>query len=68
MAQANIKLSTKEIEELKKYTQEKTGQKAVEKALVYFLRDAKQRNILKVLKAIKIRRNYNPITLRDYER
>lgn len=68
MGEANIKLTTSELEELKKYTQEKTGQKAVKKAILYFLRDAKQRNILKVLKQIKIKPKYNPLKLRQYER
>lgn len=68
MGLANVKLDAAEIAELKKYTKEKTGQKAVEKALIYFLRDAKQRNILNVLKDIDIRPNYDPLKLRNYER
>lgn len=65
---ANVKLRTEEIEEIKKYTNENTGQKAVRKALLYFLREAKQRNILNVLKTIKIHPNYDPLKLRQYER
>lgn len=68
MGLANLKLTTEEIEELKKFTQEKTGQKAIKKVIIYYLRDAKQRNILKTLKNIKISPNYNPLKLRSYER
>ena len=68
MGKANIKLTSDELEELKLYTKEKTGQKAVEKALLYFLREAKQRNILKILEEIDVKPNYNPLKLRRYER
>lgn len=68
MGLANIKIPTKEIEELKKYTEESTGQKAVQKALVYFLREARQRRIVDVLKEVSFRPLFNPLKLRRNER
>ncbi|MBI5300443.1 MAG: hypothetical protein HY877_09180 [Deltaproteobacteria bacterium] len=68
MGLANIKIPTKEIEELKKYTEESTGQKAVQKALVYFLREARQRRIVDVLKEVSFQQSFNPLKLRRNER
>lgn len=68
MATANIKLSSEKIELLKKYTEENTGQKAVLKAVLYFLRDARQRNIINVLKEIKFDSDYDPVKARENER
>ena len=52
MSYANVKISSSQIDELKRLTGEKTGQKAVYLALLYFLRQAKQRQVLKVLENI----------------
>ena len=68
MGLANIKISTQELEELKKYTQEQTGQKAVEKALIYFLKEARQRQIIDVLKDVAFQKGFNPLKLRRNER
>ena len=68
MRVANIKIPTEKLEELKVYTEETTGQKAVEKALVYFLREAKQRQIIKVLRETSFRAGFNPLKLRHNER
>lgn len=68
MGLANIKIPTKELEELKEYTRENTGQKAVEKALVYFLKEAKQRRILDVLDGISFEKGFDPLKLRRHER
>ncbi len=68
MGFSNIKLKTKEIQELKKFTQEKTGQKAVRKALLFFLVLARQRQIIKLLETIKFHKKFNPIKLRQHER
>ena len=68
MAVANIKIPSKKIEELKKYTEEKTGQKAVQKAIVYFLQEAKQRQIVNVLKGVSFRKDFDPLKLRKHER
>lgn len=68
MSVANIKISTKEIEELKEYTKETTGQKAVERALIYFLREARQRRILDVLEDVSFKKGFDPLKLRRHER
>jgi len=68
MAVANIKIKTEDLEELKKYTQESTGQKAVQKALVHFLREAKQRRVLDVLKEVSFEPDFDPLRLRRHER
>lgn len=68
MSISNIKLSSDEIRDLKKYTKEKTGQKAVQKAILYFLKEARQRRISKVLESIKFDRHFDPIKLRRHER
>lgn len=68
MAEANIKLSTQEIQVLKKYTEEKTGQKAVRKALLYFLKEARQRRVTGALQSISFKPKFNPLKLRHGER
>ena len=68
MSTANIKLSSKTIESLKKITGEATGNKAVQKAIWYFIREAKQRNVLKTLESISFDKNYDPLDLRRNER
>lgn len=68
MGVANIKIPTAEIQELKKYTEEKTGQKAVQKAILYFLREVRQRRIVEVLKNISFQKGFNPLKLRRGER
>jgi len=68
MSKANIKISSSAVLELKKLTGETTGQKAVEKALIYFLSAARQRKIIDVLSKIKFSKNYNPIKLRKHDR
>lgn len=68
MSTANIKIDSRTIEALKKVTGEATGNKAVQKALKYFLREAKQRNILKVLDSVSFDKNYDLLELRRNER
>lgn len=68
MGTANIKISSSEVKLLKRATGEKTGQKAVQKALVYFLRDARQRRITRVLYSISFKKGFDPLTLRENER
>ncbi|GEM_PF-2388762 len=68
MSLANIKLSSREIDQLKKITQESTGQKAVEKALSYFLKEAKQRQLTKILQNVSFKKTFDPLKLRDHER
>ena len=68
MGLANIKIKTQDIKELKKYTEENTGQKAVESALVYFLKEARQRRIVDVLKGVSFQKGFNPLKLRRHER
>lgn len=68
MSVANIKIKTKDVEELKKLTRESTGQKAVQKAIVYFLREVRQRQIVDVLDKISFRQDFNPLKLRRNER
>lgn len=68
MSTANIKLTSDRLKELKKLTGERTGQKAVEKALLYFLREAKQRKIINVLEKVSFQNNFNPLRIRKNER
>ncbi|MBI2982369.1 MAG: hypothetical protein HYY44_08825 [Deltaproteobacteria bacterium] len=68
MGQANIKMSSEAVEELKRRTGEKTGQKAIQKAVLYYLREARQRRITKVLQQISFRRGFDPLKLRRHER
>ncbi|MBI2339861.1 MAG: hypothetical protein HYU99_05800 [Deltaproteobacteria bacterium] len=68
MPTANIKLPSTAVAEVKKFTGEKTGQKAVQKALVYFLRDARQRRITRVLDSVSFKKSFNPLRLRRHER
>lgn len=68
MGVVNIKLSTKEVEELKKCTEETTGQKAVQKAVVYFLQEARQRHIVDVLNQVSFHKGFDPLKLRKHER
>lgn len=68
MALANIKLSTQEIEALKRYTDEKTGQKAVRKALLYFLKEARQKRVTLALQSVSFKSGFNPLKLRHGER
>ena len=69
MGQANIKIPSKEVEEVKKYTQEKTGQKAVRKAIIYFLKEARQRQIVDILQdKVSFQKGFDPLKLRHNER
>jgi len=68
MGVANIKIPTKMIQVLERYTGEKTGQKAVQKALIYFLKEAKQRQITQVLQSISFKKGFDPLQLRRHER
>lgn len=68
MGVANIKIPSKTIQALERYTGEKTGQKAVQKALIYFLKEARQRQITQVLQSISFRKGFDPLKLRDHER
>lgn len=65
---ANIKISSDELKELKQATREPTGQKAVQKAIVYFLREARQRDLVEFLSGGRFKEGYNPKDLRDNER
>lgn len=66
--QANIKLPSSSIEELKRLTREATGQKAVEQAIIYFIREARQRDILEFLKERRFDDEFDPLELRGRER
>ena len=68
MGLANIKLTSEEIRKLQKYTGEKTGQKAVHTALVYFLKEARQRRITKIMSKISFHKGFDPLKLRSHER
>lgn len=68
MGLANIKIPSEKIQELKEATRETTGQKAVEKALVYFLKEARQRQILDVLGEVSFKKGFDPLRLRRNER
>lgn len=68
MGQANIKLSTQEISLLKNATGEKTGQKAVKKAILYFMKEARQRRVLQTLNSISFKKGFDPLKLRHHER
>ena len=68
MGYANIKISSEEIEELKRHTGESTGQKAVDKALIYFLREARQRRITQILQKVSFKKGFDPFRLRKNER
>lgn len=68
MGTANLKISSREVKELKHVTGEKTGRKAVRKALIYFLKEARQRRITKVLRTISFRKGFDPLKLRHRER
>ena len=66
--QANIKLPSKTLGELKRLTGEATGQKAAEQAILYFLQEARQRDILEFLKSPRFRDGFDPIALRKHDR
>ena len=68
MGLANIKISSESLRELQRYTGEKTGQKAVQKALVYFIKEARQRRISQVLASISFKKGFDPLKLRRHER
>lgn len=68
MGLANIKLPTEMLGRLKRYTGEKTGQRAVQKAILYFLKEARQRRIAKVLSSISFQKGFHPLKLRTHER
>ncbi|MBI3541116.1 MAG: hypothetical protein HY073_03140 [Deltaproteobacteria bacterium] len=68
MSIANIKLPTEEINLLCQYTGQKTGQKAVQTALLYYLKEARQRRISQILPKISFHKGFNPLRLRRRER
>lgn len=68
MGIANIKIPSEKIGELRRHTGEKTGQKAVQKAIVYYLKEARQRRITQILQKVSFRRGFNPLKLRTHER
>lgn len=68
MTLANIKVPSAMLERLKQYTGEQTGQKAVQKALGYFLAEARQRRITDVLDRVEFVEGFDPLTLRSHER
>jgi len=67
-SQANIKLESTLLDELKALTEEQTGQRAVNKALIYFIREARQRDLLKFLSGQTFRADFDPLALRADER
>ena len=67
-AVANIKIKSLTIEELKKLTQQATGQGAVEKALIYFMREARQRDLIKFLSGQRFAPDFDPLALRSDDR
>jgi hypothetical protein len=68
MSTANIKIPTDEVKEIKRITGESTGQKAIQKALLYFIKEARQRKITQVLDSIEFAPKYNLLKLRNSER
>lgn len=68
MSYANIKIASSQIQELKRLTGEETGQKAILKAVRYFVREAKQRNIPMVLEEISFYEGFDPLKMRKNER
>ena len=68
MRLANIKIESDTLKQLKRLTRQKTGQKAVEKALLYFIREARQRDILKFLSTTRFRDDFDPLELRSGDR
>jgi hypothetical protein len=68
MSEANIKLSTALIARLKKVTGEKTGQKAVRKAIDYVLAEGRQRRITDILESVNFRDDFDPLKLRANEK
>lgn len=68
MGVSNIKISSLAIKKLQQMTGEKTGQKAVNKAIVYFIKEARQRRISKILDSISFQKGFNPLKLRRHER
>lgn len=65
---ANIKIESITIEELKKFTKQATGQRAVEKALIYFMREARQRDLIKFLSGQRFATDFDPLSLRSNDR
>ena len=65
---ANIKIESVTLNELKKITNEPTGQKAVKKALLYFLKEARQRDLLNFLNGNRFSVDFNPLQSREDER
>lgn len=65
---ANIKIKSTMLKELKALTGQKTGQGATEQALIYFIREARQRDILKYLSTRRFDDNFNPVELRSRAR
>lgn len=68
MAFANIKIKSDELQSLKKITGEPTGQKAVGRAILYYMKEARQRKIVKVLQSVSFAKGFNPLKLRSHER
>ena len=65
---ANIKLRSEEIKALQKCSGERTGQKAVRKAVLYFIKEARQRRITNLLHTIYFTKGFDPLKLRHNER
>ena len=68
MAMANIKIPSEELQQIKIYTGEKTGQKAVSKAILYYLKAARRRRITEVLQSVTFKKGFDPLKLRQHER
>lgn len=68
MSTANIKISSQTLKQLKEITGEKTGQKAIQKALEFLFNAAKQRNIIELLRRIEFQKGFNPLKLRRRDR
>lgn len=65
---ANIKLDSDSLAELMELTCEATGKKAVEKAMLYYIQHARQKDILNFLKSPRFKKNFNPSVSRQKER
>ncbi len=68
MSVANIKVDSTLLTELRRVTGEQTGQRAVFKALAYFLKEARQRRITDVLQSVAFDKKFDPLVLRRNER
>lgn len=66
MSFANFKIESKAVKELQRYTGEKTGQKTIQKALSYFIKEARQRRITQLLEKVRFKKDFDPLKLRNH--